>query len=223
VRDEPDNSFHFSRFFICDMKPGVEQKKALTGGDLNTRQKQSRFMKIVIGVFILVIFLAAVTGCTTQQAKPAATVTIITTTAPATEVLTILKTPLPQTVTVKETATVATPRPSPAPSATFSGTNIIHIRNNIFVPDELTVLPGTGVVWINDDSVIHIVKATGDSAGKFTSVEIVKGAEFHYTFGENTGTFEFEDPKYPDMKGAIIVRKGESVVGASSLISQGSS
>jgi plastocyanin len=85
------------------------------------------------------------------------------------------------------------------------------MRNNTFVPDQLTVLPGTAIIWINDDPGTHLVKATGDAAGKFTSAELITGAHFGYTFGENTGTFEFMDPNYPDMKGAIIVKRGETL------------
>ena len=191
-------------------------------------------MKTCIGLFILVIVLVAASGCTTQQAKPAATTTTLTTTVAVTEVTTaptVIDTPLPTTVqttvsTVVTTTeapanvtTVVTARPSMTPSTKVT---TIHIRNNTFVPDQLTVLPGTGITWINDDSVTHIVKAIGDSKGKFTSSEMVNGANFIYTFGENTGTYEFGDPSYPDMKGAIIVMKGDSVVGASDVISTSS-
>ncbi len=87
----------------------------------------------------------------------------------------------------------------------------IHIRNNTFVPDQLTVLPGTRITWINDDPGTHMVKSSGASAGKFTSADMINGAQFGYTFGEATGTFEFTDPKHPEMKGAIIVMKGETL------------
>jgi hypothetical protein len=53
------------------------------------------------------------------------------------------------------------------------------------------------------------VKASGDAKGKFTSSELMSGAQFSYTFGEATGTYEFMDPNYPDMKGAIIVKQGQ--------------
>ncbi len=176
-------------------------------------------MKTYIGLFMLVMLLVAASGCTTQQATPAATATTLITTVAATEVPTVITTPLPTTipkivsatatseVTTKVT-TVATPRPSMTASTKIT---TIHIRNNTFVPAELTVLPGTGITWINDDSVTHIVKATGDAKGKFTSTEMINGANFGYTFGETTGTYEFMDPNYPDMKGAIIVKKGESL------------
>jgi plastocyanin len=178
-------------------------------------------MKTSIGVFILVLLLVAASGCTTQQAKPVATATTVAATAAATEVATVVTTPQPTAMPTTVATTVAIPvttanvsaTATPWSSATFSPTRklVIHIKDNKYVPDSLTVLPGTMVSWVNDDSNIHVVKATGDSAGKFTSAELMNGAEFHYTFGEATGTYEFGDPKYPDMKGAIIVRKGETL------------
>lgn len=191
-------------------------------------------MKTYIGLFILVMVLVAASGCTTQPAKPAATTTTLTTTAAVTEVTTaptVINTPLPTTVPTEVSTTVVTPevtanvttvataRPSMTPSTKVT---TIHIRNNTFVPDQLTVLPGTGITWINDDSVTHVVKAMGDSKGKFTSSDMVSGAHFIYTFGETPGTYEFGDPSYPDMKGSIIVMKGDSVVGASDVISASS-
>jgi plastocyanin len=175
------------------------------------------------------MLLVAASGCTSQQAKPAATATTIPATVAGTEVPAVTGTPLPTEVPTKVSTTVAapevtssvttaaTPRPSMTPSTKVT---IIHIRNNSFVPDQLTVLPGTGITWINDDSVIHVVKAIGESKGKFTSADMVNGAHFIYTFGETTGTYEFGDPAFPEMKGTIIVMKGDSVVGASTQISQ---
>ena len=188
-------------------------------------------MKISIGLFILVMLLIATSGCTTQQAKPAATATTLTTTAVATEVPTVISTPVPTTVptevlttaaaTVVTTSvtTVATPKPVMTPSTKIT---TIHIKNNTFVPGELTVLPGTRITWINDDSVIHVVKATGDHKGVFTSGEIVSGGSTGYDFTQITGTYEFTDPSYPGMKGTIFVVEGDSVVGAPTLISSSS-
>lgn len=175
-------------------------------------------MKIHIGLFMLAMLLIAASGCTTQQAPPEATATTTTPVSP-TEVPTVINTPLPTTTqkVVSTTAapngtpnvtTVATPRPSMTASTKIT---TIHIKNNTFVPAELTVLPGTGITWVNDDAVTHIVKATGGATGKFVSAELITGARFGYTFGEATGTYEFMDPKYPDMKGAIIIKKGETL------------
>jgi plastocyanin len=178
-------------------------------------------MKMYTGLFVLVMLLVAASGCTTQQAKPTTPATTLTTAVAATEVPTVISTPPPIKVTTKVPATVAdttasvtTAAATPQPSNTWSTKYLtIHIKDNKYVPDKLTVLPGTGVTWINDDSVVHIVKTTGDSKGKFTSADMVNGASFHYTFGEATGTYEFGDPNYPDMKGAIIVKKGDAIVG----------
>lgn len=179
-------------------------------------------MKSYIGLFILVMLLVAASGCTTQQATPVTTTTTLTTTADATDVPTVINTPKPTKVATKALTTAApkitteaVPVETPWSSATFSPIRklVIHIKDNNYTPDSLTVLPGTKVTWINDDSHVHIVKATGESAGKFTSAELMNGAQFNYDFGEKTGTYEFGDPKYPDMKGAIIVKKGDSLVG----------
>jgi len=184
------------------------------------RQIQSHFMKTYIGLFILVIVLVAASGCTTQQANPNATVTTLTTTVATTEIPTTVNTPLPTTVPTVKSTTVATPEvtaittplATTRPSMTASTkVTTIHMKNNMFVPDQLTVLPGTGITWINDDSVTHIVKATGDAKGKFTSAEMISGANFIYTFGKETGTYEFADPAYPNMTGTIIVKQGETL------------
>lgn len=175
-------------------------------------------MKQFIGLFILVVVLVAVSGCT-QTVKPEPAETTIVTSVPTTEVPVVVTTTLQKTapVTVLTTAvpnitpvatTVATLRPSMTASVKIT---TIHIRNNTFVPAELTVFPGTGITWINDDLVSHTVKASGNAQGKFSSAEIITGAHFGYTFGDATGTYEFVDPNYPDMKGAIIVRKGETL------------
>jgi plastocyanin len=203
-----------------------EKKPVSRAVNLITRQIQSYSMKTYIGLFILVIVLVAASGCTTQQAKPAATATALTTTIAATAVPTVKITPLPTVAEVSKiittpagtasVTTVATPKPVMTPSTKIT---TIHIRNNAFVPDELTILPGTRITWINDDSVVHVVKATGDHKGMFTSGEIVSGGSTGYDFTQITGTYEFTDPSHPGMNGTIFVVEGDSIVGASPLIS----
>jgi plastocyanin len=202
-----------------------QKKSATKAVILIISQIQSYLMKTYTGLFILVILLAAASGCTTQQAKPAVTATAVVTTVAATEVPTEITTPKPTAIPTEVVTTAAIPQTTanvsatatPWLSATFSPTRklVIHIKDNKYDPDSLTVLPGTMVTWINDDSRIHVVKATGDSAGKFTSAELMNSAQFNYDFGEATGTYEFGDPAYPDMKGAIIVRKGDTLRSAS--------
>ena len=181
-------------------------------------------MKKFFGLFVFILVLAAVSGCT-QTTKPSAPATTVPTTIPSTETMTTglatEQTTIPVTTdvtaaitTAAETTvvtTVATPTPTLTPSTKIT---TIHIRNNSFVPAVLTVLPGTGITWINDDSVSHVVKASGKSAGKFTSSTMVSGARFGYTFGETTGTYEYMDPGFPGMNGTIVIANGAAVVGA---------
>ena len=173
-------------------------------------------MKTTLGLLLLVLVLIAASGCTTQQVTPEVTAT---TPVSLTEVPTTISTTLPTAVPTElsttaapevsaKVTTVTTPKPRITASTLIT---TIHIRNNTFVPAELMVLPGTGITWINDDSVSHIVKATGGATGKFVSAELINGARFGYTFGEATGTYEFMDPNYPAMKGAIIVQKADTL------------
>jgi plastocyanin len=92
---------------------------------------------------------------------------------------------------------------------------VIYIRNNTFVPQELTVLPGTGITWINEDRVAHNVKTTPTTTVKFNSGDLMPGASFGYTFGETVGTYGFMDAT-TNATGRIIIKKGESFVGAPS-------
>jgi plastocyanin len=183
-------------------------------------------MKKVIGLVLLLIVLVAVSGCT-QQTKtvPATTVapTEVVTTA-ETVVETIAETPVETTaeatpeITAESTTIPATTVPATPVTAAVTMTpstkiTTVHIVNNSFSPSILMILPGTGITWINDDSAIHSVKATGSSKGKFNSGDIPKGVQFGYTFGESEGTFEYADGYNPNVTGMIIVKKGESFYG----------
>ena len=176
-------------------------------------------MKKFIGFFILVIALVMISGCT-QPAQPAAVTTPVATTVVPT-ILPTLVTPAPTmeptTIATPSTTaivtTVATAVKTPIPVQTAS-TKIttIYIRNNSFVPQLLTVLPGTGITWINDDATVHAIKATGIHAGMFNSGDFVKGAQWGYTFGANEGTFEIIDT-YSNASCMIIIKKGELLSG----------
>jgi len=101
-----------------------------------------------------------------------------------------------------------------APTATKLVTkNVIHIVNGSFVPSATTLLPGTGVSWINDDSMIYSVKSTGTHAGMFNSGDMLPGGQFTFSFGADEGTYTFNDPKFPNMTGTIIIKSGPSIVG----------
>jgi plastocyanin len=173
-------------------------------------------MKRYTGLFILVIALVMIGGCT-QQAQPVAVTTPVATavlTVPPTAATPELTPTQEQTIVpTMETTILSKPKITLVPQTTKT---VIYIRNNTFSPVELTVLPGTGISWVNDDTVAHSVKTTGVHAGMFNSGDFIPTASWDYTFGE-VGVFEFIDPNYPDMKGKIVVKDGESVVGAPTL------
>lgn len=179
-------------------------------------------MKRFFGLYILAILLVAASGCT--QPAPTAVVTPEPTAEIPAEVATpeatmpvataeVTSTPEVTAEMTKEVTTVVTTAVTPTPVMTPS-TKIttIYIRNNTFVPEELTVLPGTGITWINEDKTVHLVKTLPTTTIKFSSSDMVPGASFGYTFGQNEGSYGFFDT-YTNATGVIIVKKGASVFG----------
>jgi plastocyanin len=160
-------------------------------------------MKKFFGLFILMIAFVAFTGCT-QQVVPEP----VTTTSP-----TIVTTPNPtaELTFVPTVLTTVVPTLSPTVKRTESPSGkvvtVIHMKNNAFVPQVLTALPGTGITWINDDDSVHSIKMSGTNNAGFNSGDIMPGASWSYTFSTREGTFNITDPYYPDMKGVVIINK----------------
>ncbi len=112
-------------------------------------------MKKFIGLFILVIAFVAFTGCTQQPVTEPVTTTsptIVTTPIPTAE-LTFVPTPVPTTV-----VTTMPPTTKRTESPSGKVVTVIHMKNNSFVPQVLTVLPHTGITWKNDDETVHSLK-----------------------------------------------------------------
>jgi len=190
-------------------------------------------MKKIIGLFILIIALALVSGCTQPTTTTPAT-TVATTEVPTvvettveetvapTEEATLIETPVETstivanvTAPVEEnvTATITAPAITAAMTPSTKVT-VIHIVNNSFSPATLMVLPGTGISWVNDDSTVHSIKTIGDNSPKFNSGDIVaKVGRWSYTFSEKEGTIEYTDGYNLNVTGVIIVKKGDSFAG----------
>ena len=194
-------------------------------------------MKKLFGFFVLLILLVAVSGCAQLQPAPVTTpsptplatpeptpvpTAVETPVAPVATAVVTLETPLPSvTPSVTEVVTnvtaslptvAATPHVSLTPQTKIT---IFSMTNNTFTPKELTVLPGTGISWRNDDSVNHVVKGTTEAGTTmFKSADIIPGASWSYTFGDRTGTFTITDPGYPQMKCIIIVKEGQNFQGS---------
>ena len=180
-------------------------------------------MKKFIGLFILVIGLVMISGCTQPAAVTTPVATTVATAVPTVPptVVTMVPTPAP----TLEPTTVATPQstsaivttvatavktPIPVETASIKITTI-YIRNNSFVPQLLTVLPGTGITWINGDKTVHAIKISGTHAGMFNSGDFMAGSQVSTDFGQE-GTFDFIDT-YSNATGMIIVKKGELLSG----------
>jgi plastocyanin len=82
----------------------------------------------------------------------------------------------------------------------------ISLQNFAFNPKELTVSPGTTVIWHNNDSVRHTV--TSDT-GLFDG-NLPGGADFQFTFNQ-PGTYPYYcrphgGPGEKGMSGVILVK-----------------
>ncbi|MFA4849569.1 MAG: hypothetical protein WC626_07565 [Methanoregula sp.] len=168
-------------------------------------------MKKFIGLFIVMIALVLISGCT-QPAQPAAVITPVATSVPTVPptVPPTVATPVPTVIPTTVITVMSTPKITLVPQ---TKNTIFYMRNNTFVPTELTVLPGTGITWVNEDTVVHSVKITGTHTGMFNSGDIIPGGSSGNTFADE-GVFEFISPDHPDMKGTIVVKAGASVEGA---------
>jgi plastocyanin len=80
--------------------------------------------------------------------------------------------------------------------------NQVKIDNFKFIPETLTVAPGTKVTWVNRDDMAHTV-ASRDK--KFKSKAMDTDQSFSFTFTA-TGTYEYYCSVHPKMTGKIIVK-----------------
>ncbi len=90
----------------------------------------------------------------------------------------------------------------PAPKADDLGISTeVKISNSEFSPSNLTIKAGTTVVWVNQGTIPHILKA---DKGEFMSDTLKSGERFAYTF-RTKGTFQYTDTIYKTLKGTVIV------------------
>jgi plastocyanin len=79
----------------------------------------------------------------------------------------------------------------------------LDISKFAFAPKEITVAPGTRVVWTNRDEAPHTVAGKDKS---FTSKGLDTADKFDHTF-EAEGDFEYYCTLHPFMTGVVHVRK----------------
>jgi plastocyanin len=84
-----------------------------------------------------------------------------------------------------------------------SETPSIEIHKFAFAPKEITVTPGTKIVWINHDETPHTIIAADKS---FASKAMDTDDRFEYTFA-NEGEFGYFCTLHPFMTGIVHVHK----------------
>ncbi len=91
------------------------------------------------------------------------------------------------------------PMVTATPSVQQTAGNAITIKNFAFNPGTLTVKAGTTVVWTNQDSVQHQIKAD-----TFNSQRLNQGDSYQFTFSQK-GTYSYSCAIHPSMTGTVIV------------------
>ena len=77
----------------------------------------------------------------------------------------------------------------------------VQIDQYAFLPQRITVKPGTTVTWTNDDDDSHTVAS---SAKLFKSGPLDTGDKFSFTF-TTPGTYAYFCSVHPQMTGTIVV------------------
>ena len=104
------------------------------------------------------------------------------------------------------TAPSPTPSPTPTPDGPSSSVSIpvgaSSLGNSAYSPDELSVVAGTTVTWMNRDSESHT--SASDAAG-WNSGVVAPGGQFSVAF-QTPGTFSYHCAIHPGMVGTVVVR-----------------
>jgi plastocyanin len=125
--------------------------------------------------------------------------------------------PGPPTTAPARSARPSTPlastTPSSIPPATSASTTpgtvgaaTIIINATRLVPTTLTVTAGATVTVKNTSGTTRTIAATGAHAGAFTTGPIPAGGTATFHAPHAAGTYDFDCPMHPSMKGVLVVR-----------------
>ena len=92
---------------------------------------------------------------------------------------------------------------APSIFAATASAPTVDITKFAFAPKEITVAPGTKIVWTNHDEIPHTVTAKDKSVD---SKALDSGDKFEHTFTAE-GDFEYYCTVHPFMTGVVHVRK----------------
>jgi plastocyanin len=82
----------------------------------------------------------------------------------------------------------------------FATVHTVAIQNFKFVPQEVDIMHGDQVTWINNDSTDHTV--TSDDGASFSSSVLAKGQSFSHTF-TTAATVPYHCSLHPFMLGTV--------------------
>jgi plastocyanin len=85
--------------------------------------------------------------------------------------------------------------------AVLAETHEVSIGDNFFDPAVVTVSPGDRVRWTNNGSHTHRTKSLD---GLWDSGFMDPGETYTRTFN-NVGSFDYNDPQYPNATGTVVV------------------
>lgn len=88
-------------------------------------------------------------------------------------------------------------------AAAASAGVVIKIDNFTFAPAEVTVAPGTTVLWVNRDDIPHTV--VSEDKTTFKSKALDTDDKFSYTFTK-PGTYTYFCSVHPKMTAKVVVR-----------------
>ena len=88
-------------------------------------------------------------------------------------------------------------------NASANDASSVEIQKFAFTPKEITVTPGTKVIWTNHDETPHQINATDKS---FASKAMDTDDHFEYTF-TSEGDFSYFCTLHPFMTGIVHVHK----------------
>jgi plastocyanin len=92
---------------------------------------------------------------------------------------------------------------SPAFAAVASAARTIEITKFAFVPGDVTIAPGTRIVWTNRDEVPHTITSKDK---RLASKGLDTSDSFEYTFVDE-GDYNYYCSVHPFMIGVVHVRK----------------
>ena len=90
-----------------------------------------------------------------------------------------------------------------AAGSAHAADTMIRIRKFAFEPKEITVAPGTTIVWINRDETPHQIKADD---GGFVSPALDTDDQYERVFAKE-GDFSYVCTLHPFMTGIVHVKK----------------